>query len=53
MSAEDARNLAAVAVLAIAPVALVWIVALLRGYQIDVRFHRPGRRRRRNGEEDP
>ena len=50
MSAEDARNLAAVAVLALAPVALVWIVALLRGYQIDVRFRRPGRRRNERDE---
>jgi hypothetical protein len=47
VSTEDARNLAIIAVVAIAPLAIVLIIALLRGYTIDLhmRRDRPWRRR--------
>jgi len=41
----DARNLALVAIIAVAPLAIVLIIALLRGYSIDVHFKRRDRRR--------
>lgn len=45
MTTEDARNLAIVAVIAIAPLALVLLFALLRGYTIDLHMTREERRR--------
>jgi len=41
----DARSLALVALIAVAPLAIVLIIALLRGYSIDVHFKRRDRRR--------
>jgi hypothetical protein len=48
VTTEDARNLAIVAIVAIAPVAIVLIFALLRGYTITLHMDRT---RRRNGTE--
>lgn len=47
----DARNLAIIAVIAVAPLAIVLMVALLRGYEITVHFIRD-RRRRERGDRD-
>lgn len=44
MTTEDARNLAAVAVLAVAPLALVLIFAILRGYTITIHLTREERK---------
>jgi hypothetical protein len=54
MSTEDARNLAIVAIVAIAPVAIVLIFAILRGYTITLHMTRLGRwaRRREEGSDD-
>lgn len=53
MTTDDARNLAAIALIAIAPLAIVLIVALLRGYTIDIHMTRDEKpRRRRRGETD-
>lgn len=54
MTTEDARNLALIAVIAVAPLAIVLLVALLRGYTIDLHMTREERwwRRRRRGEDD-
>jgi hypothetical protein len=54
VSTDDARNLAIIAVIAVAPLAIVLITALLRGYTIDVHMTRdepPRRRRRPDGDE--
>lgn len=40
MDTSDARNLAIIAVIAVAPLAIVLIIALLRGYQIDLHMRR-------------
>jgi hypothetical protein len=50
MSSDQALSIAAIALVATVPVAVVVIVALVRGYTIHVTMHRPphaGRRRRR------
>lgn len=44
----DARNLALIAVIAVAPLAIVLIVALFRGYTIDLHMTREERRPRRD-----
>lgn len=49
MSTADARNLAIVSVVAVAPLALVLLVALVRGYTIHLTMFR-GRRDRDRGE---
>jgi hypothetical protein len=54
VTTEDARNLAIVAVIAIAPLALIMLFAILRSYTIDLhmtRDERP-RRRRSDGRDD-
>lgn len=53
MTTEDARNLALIAVIAIAPLAITLMIALLRGYTIDLHMTRDIKRRlrRRNGDE--
>lgn len=43
----DARSAALVALVAIAPLAIVLIVALLRGYSIDIHFKRRDKGERR------
>jgi hypothetical protein len=43
VTTEDARNLAIIAVVAVAPLAIVFIVALLRGYEIHLTMVRNGR----------
>jgi hypothetical protein len=43
---SDARNLAIVAVIAVAPLAITLVIALLRGYTIDLHMTRENRRRR-------
>jgi hypothetical protein len=43
----DARSAAIVAVVAVAPLAIVLIIALLRGYTIDLHMTRPDRSDRR------
>jgi hypothetical protein len=55
MSTEDARNLALIAVIAVAPLAIVMIFALLRGYTIDLHMTRDMKRgfRRRRSYNDP
>jgi hypothetical protein len=45
VSSRDAITLAAVALCAVVPLAVVLTVALLRGYTISLHMHRPGRRR--------
>lgn len=45
MNSADARNLAFVAVIAVAPLVVVLLFAILRGYTIDLHMGR-GRRRR-------
>ena len=40
MATEDARNLAIIAVIAVAPLAIVLMVALLRGYTMTMHFTR-------------
>jgi hypothetical protein len=50
VTTEDARNLAIVAVIAIAPLALVILFAILRGYTIDLHMSRDDPPRRRNPE---
>lgn len=52
MTTEDARNLAVIAVLAIAPLAIVLIFAILRGYTIDLHMTRDIRRWRRHRDDD-
>lgn len=47
----DARNLALIAVIAVAPLAIVLIVALLRGYTIDLHMTRDVKRGRRRDEQ--
>lgn len=53
MTTEDARNLAIIAVVAIAPLAIVLIIALLRGYTIDLHMARDRIWRRRDDHDDP
>jgi hypothetical protein len=43
---SDARNLAIVAVIAVAPLAITLVIALLRGYTIDLHMTRENRRHR-------
>ena len=43
---SDARSIAVIAVIAVAPLAIVLIIALLRGYQMDIHM------RRRNSKRD-
>lgn len=45
MTTADARNLAVVAVIAIAPLAIVLLVALLRGYTVHLSMRRDRRGR--------
>lgn len=55
MSAADARALAIVALVAVAPIAIVLLIAILRGYTIDLHMTRDvkrGRWRRRTREDD-
>lgn len=40
LMSEDARNIAVIAVIAIAPLAICIIIALLRGYRIEVFLRR-------------
>ena len=47
MDASDVRTLAIVALVAVVPIAVVLLVALLRGYSIDFHMFR----RRRNGDD--
>jgi hypothetical protein len=51
---DDASTVALVAVVAIAPVAIVLIFAMLRGYTVTLQLHRPPRpdRRRRHGDDE-
>lgn len=51
MSTSDARNLAIIAVIAVAPLAIVLIIALLRSYTIDLHMTRDVRRGRRHRDE--
>lgn len=44
VNTEDARNLAIIAVIAVAPLAIVLIFALLRGYEITVHMVRRSKR---------
>jgi len=46
VSTSDARDLAAIALIAIAPLAIVLLVALLRGYTITVHMTRENKHRR-------
>lgn len=48
MTAEDGRNLAIIAVIAVAPLAIVLLVALLRGYTITVHMTRDAKHGRRS-----
>lgn len=49
MTTEDVRNLALVAMVAIAPLAIVLIVALIRGYAIHLTMVRRNGRGNRDG----
>jgi len=50
VTTADARNLAIIAMIAIAPIALTLIIALIRGYTIDLHMTRPwGRDRDEEG----
>jgi hypothetical protein len=51
VSTSDARDLAIIAVIAVAPLAITLIVALLRSYTIDVHMTRRDKRRRADDEE--
>lgn len=44
MSTDDARNLAIIAVIAVAPLAITLIFAILRGYTITVHFTRENKK---------
>lgn len=46
MTTGDARNMAIIAVVAVAPLAITLIIALLRGYTIDLHMRRRDPRRR-------
>jgi len=46
VSGEDARALALVALIAVAPLAIVLVIALLRGYTISLHMTREGKQRR-------
>ena len=48
----DARTVALVAVVAVAPLAVILLVALVRGYRIDLHLDRDGRHRRDRGDGD-
>ena len=50
MTTGDARNLAIIVVIAIAPLAIVMVIALLRGYTIDLHMTRDDDPPRRNRE---
>jgi hypothetical protein len=41
----EARDVALIAVIALAPLAIVIIIALLRGYTLDLHMRRRGKRR--------
>lgn len=43
MTTGDARNLAIVAIIAVAPLAIILIIAFIRGYNITVHFRRNGK----------
>jgi hypothetical protein len=47
----NASDVAAIAVVAIAPLAIVMIFAMIRGYTITVHFTRAGKHRRPNDED--
>ena len=49
---DDARNLALMAVIAVAPLAIVILIALIRGYRMDLHLDRDGRRRRRREDDE-
>lgn len=46
MTAADARALGLVAIIAVAPLAIVLVIALLRGYTITLHMTREERRKR-------
>lgn len=46
MSTSDARDLAFIAIIAVAPLAIVLIVALMRGYTITVHMTRESKKNR-------
>jgi len=54
LTTQDARDLAVIAVIAVAPLALCVIIALLRGYTIHLSMDRTGQRRwgRRNDDDN-
>lgn len=54
MSPTDVRALAIVALVAISPLAIVLLAAIVRGYTIEIYLTRNGKRRRvgRNGEDE-
>lgn len=49
MTSENVRDLAIVTVLAVAPLVCCVVVALIRGYSINLTMKRPGGRRRGRG----
>jgi hypothetical protein len=51
VTAENVRDLAIVAVLVMAPLTCVAIVALVRGYSINLTMKRSGGRRRRRDDD--
>jgi hypothetical protein len=52
MTTGDARKIAIVAVIAVAPLAIVLAIALLRGYTITTVFHRADKRGGRDTDHD-
>jgi hypothetical protein len=51
VSTSDARDLAIIAVIAVAPLAIVLVFSILRGYTITLHMTRDERRRRRSRNE--
>jgi len=52
LTTADARNLAVIAVIAVAPLAITLVIALLRGYTIDLHMTRDVKRGRRRHTQD-
>ena len=48
MNTDEARDLAVIAIIAVAPLAIVLIVAMIRGYTITLHMTRNGDRRNRD-----
>lgn len=48
----DAKSIALIAVIAVAPLAIVLIIALLRGYRMDLHLDRNGKHRRPEDQDD-